>query len=108
MFIYGLLLKVSIVSTILFIWFQTNFVFYYYNLITNKILNVPEHLTYPEYLYERYRESNRLYRFVGKLQSCDKCLGLMLSIIICLNIEAVIVYTLSILLYNSMRLLASR
>lgn len=108
MFIYGLLLKVSIVSTILFIWFQTNFVFYYYNLITNKILDVPEHLSFPEFIYEKYKEDNRVYRFVGKLQSCDKCLGLILSILICLNTEAAIVYTFSTVLYNSMRLLASK
>ncbi len=106
MFIYGLVLKVSIVASLLFIWFQTNFIFYYYKLITGKNLDVPEEYTYPEYLYEKFKNKDRLRSFLGKLISCANCSGFILSLLICLDKDLLIVYMFSIIMYNTMRILA--
>ncbi len=108
MFIYGILLKTSIVTTLLFIWFQTNFIFYYYHLLTGKVLDIPEHLTYPEFLYERYKNSNRIKRFLGKLLSCENCSGFILSVIISHDIDLFIIYLTSLITYNIIRLLSQR
>jgi hypothetical protein len=96
----GLLLtKICIVVAILFIWFETNFVFYYYELLMNKPLDVPEHLSYPEYLYVQSCKEKRFKKFFLKAFSCYKCIALWLSSAVTLDVDCFSVY---IIVYNKL------
>jgi hypothetical protein len=95
-----LVTKITIVTTVLFLWFNTNFVFYYYHLFFNKILDIPLNLTVPQFLFERYKEGNRFQRFFCKQQNCYKCIALPLSFIITFNSDVFVVYICSLILYK--------
>jgi len=97
-----LVTKISIVTTVLFLWFNTNFMFYYYHLFFNKDLNIPQTSTIPQYLYEQYRNGNRFQRFLSKQQNCYKCLALPISCIITLNSDLFVVYICSLLLFKTL------
>jgi hypothetical protein len=92
--------SISCVVTLLFIWFNTNFIFYYYELLMNKPLNVPEHLKFHEFLYEKSKKEKQLKKFTYKLLSCYKCLCLWLSALVCFNSNIPIVFVSSLIIYR--------
>lgn len=92
--------KISCVVTLLFIWFNTNFVFHYYELLMNKTLNIPHTLSFHEFLYEKSKNEKQLKKFFYKLVSCYKCLGLWLSFTVCFDTYTPIVYVCSLLIYR--------
>lgn len=100
-----LLAKITFIVTLLFIWFDTNSIFYYYHLLTGKNLNIPSDQTIPEYIYNSNRESTRLKRFLSKLVSCYKCVSLWFACLISPDEMLCVVYISSLLLYRVLVLL---
>lgn len=99
--------KIFFIITVLFIWFRTNFVFYYYNLFTGKILQVPENLTYPEFLYQKYKGGDRFTRFFARLISCWKCLAFVLAALVTCDVHIFTVYVCSLIGYSVISKLSS-
>lgn len=95
-----IIFKISSVVTLLFIWFNTNFVFHYYELIMNKPLDVPKHLKFHEFLYEKSKQEKQLKRFFYKLLSCNKCLCLWLSVFINFDVYIPVTFVTSFLIYK--------
>lgn len=97
---YDILVKASCVVTLLFIWFNTNSIFYYYNLFTGKTLDVPSHQAFSDFLYDKSIKTVGIKRFLLKLLSCYKCISFWLSLLLTLNTDVFIVYVLSLLVYG--------
>jgi hypothetical protein len=72
---------ICFIVTILVFWFQTNVFVEYCNLLKIKIPLNTSNLTYPQFLYNVYKNEKTLRSFLIKLITCPMCLGFWLCLL---------------------------
>jgi len=94
-----------IITTILFIWFNTDAFIEYLKLFKLDFfiidyLKNSNGLTFPQYIFlKRPQYDSSIIKFLIKLISCPVCLGFILSIMFNLNVEMFPCYISTLILY---------
>jgi hypothetical protein len=100
---------ICVVTSLLFLWFKTDAFISYCELLgvfktCIKSYYHTVNLSFPQFLFSMYRNHNKpLFRFVIKLITCPVCLGLWLSVAVCVFSSCLpltfLVYITSLLFY---------